>query len=239
MWNSEVILRALCWTFVHSLWQGLVAAIIAGLLIAATKKTKAYLRYNLLVLLFGVFMIVVAVTFVRELSHDRSASENSSSTILQNTPNINLLPFGKTTSYHNLDQENFVGALAAYFNEHASTIVLLWFIFFIVHCLKLFSGLSHVRRLRKSAVVPSSEWKALVTRLSERLGIKHTAVLMESSLVTIPLTFGCSKAIILVPLGLLSNLPPNQVEAVLLHELAHIRRKDYLVNLLQNVVEII
>src|SRR5687767_9696069 len=113
MWNFEVILKALCWTFVHSLWQGLVAAIIAGLLIAATKKTKAGLRYNLLLLLFGFFMTVVAVTFVNELLHDRSANRESSSTILRNTPNINLLPFAKTTSYHNLDQENFAGELAA------------------------------------------------------------------------------------------------------------------------------
>jgi len=53
------------------------------------------------------------------------------------------------------------------------------------------------------------------------------------------MVIGLVKPAILVPLGLLSNLPPGQVEAVLLHELAHIRRKDYLVNLLQSFAEAI
>jgi hypothetical protein len=57
--------------------------------------------------------------------------------------------------------------------------------------------------------------------------------LRESGIVSVPLTMGMLKPIVLLPLGLLSNLPPDQVEAILLHELAHIRRKDYFVNLLQ------
>jgi len=63
--------------------------------------------------------------------------------------------------------------------------------------------------------------------------------LLESSLVEVPMMAGVFKPVILVPLGLLTQLPPRQVEAILLHELAHIRRKDYFVNLLQSIAEII
>ena len=239
MWNSEVVLKAICWTFVHSLWQGLIAAIIAGLLIAVTKKTKAALRYNLLLLLFGLFVLAVTVTFINQVSGAQSSSVNTSSGILRSTPNIFLLPFSRTNSISHQDQETFIGILTSFFNEYASAIVLLWFVFFSVHSIRLFSGVLQIRQLRKSAVVSSSEWKSLVEFLSEKVGLKQTVVLMESSLANVPLTFGCVKAIILIPLGLLSNLPADQVEAVLLHELAHIRRKDYVVNLMQNMVEII
>ena len=115
MWNSEVVLKAICWTFVHSLWQGVFVAIIAGLLIVVTKKTKAVFRYNLLLLLFGFFMLVVAVTLAIELSHDRSAKENSNSTILRSTPNLLLLPFSKSLSYNYQPHENFIGTLFTFF----------------------------------------------------------------------------------------------------------------------------
>ena len=238
MWNSEVVVKAICWTLVHSLWQGVITAIIAGLLIVATKKTKADLRYNLLLLLFGIFVLVVAVTFINQVSGHQSSSVNTSS-VLRNTTNIFPLPFSGTNAFGHLHQGNFVDILTTFFNEYASAIVLLWFVFFSVHTVRLFSGVSQIRQLRKSAVITSSEWTSLVKLLGEKMGVKQTVVLMESSLAKVPLTFGYLKAIIIIPLGLLSHLPPDQVEAVLFHELAHIRRKDYMVNLMQNMVEII
>ena len=69
--------------------------------------------------------------------------------------------------------------------------------------------------------------------------MKSLHSLLESAIVKVPVVIGLLKPVILLPLGLLSNLPPDQVEAVLLHELAHIRRKDYLVNLLQSFAEVV
>ena len=60
--------------------------------------------------------------------------------------------------------------------------------------------------------------------------------LLESSLAGVPVVVGYC-AVILMPVGLLTGLPAGQIEAILLHELAHIRRRDYLVNLLQTFVE--
>ena len=56
-------MKALVWTFVHSLWQGLLAALIAAVIITATKRTRAQIRYNLLGLLFIAFLIGSVVTF--------------------------------------------------------------------------------------------------------------------------------------------------------------------------------
>jgi hypothetical protein len=67
--------------------------------------------------------------------------------------------------------------------------------------------------------------------------IKMPVILLESSLVKVPSVTGFFKPIILIPIGLLSNLPHDQMEAILLHELAHIRRKDYFVNFMQCLAE--
>jgi GWxTD domain-containing protein len=73
--------------------------------------------------------------------------------------------------------------------------------------------------------------------LSESLRISRPVALLESSLADGPIVLGHFRPLILMPVGLLAGLPPSQVEAILTHELAHVRRHDYLVNLLQRFVE--
>ena len=65
----------------------------------------------------------------------------------------------------------------------------------------------------------------------------RTVALLESCLTEVPVVMGVIRPVILMPVGLLAGLPVGQVDAILLHELAHIRRYDYLVNLMQAVVE--
>ena len=78
-----------------------------------------------------------------------------------------------------------------------------------------------------------------MNELAVRIGIIKQVTLLQSSLAKIPMVIGHLKPIILFPIGILNALPANEVEAILLHELAHIRRNDFLINLLQQFVEII
>ena len=77
----------------------------------------------------------------------------------------------------------------------------------------------------------------IAARLSRRLHIARPVRLLRSTLVDVPTVIGWLKPVILLPATALSGLNPHQLEAILAHELAHIRRHDYLVNLLQTVVE--
>src|SRR6185503_4948505 len=130
--------------------------------------------------------------------------------------------------------ERFVG----FINANASIVVLIWAVFFLFHCIKLITGLAGIQRMRnyRSHASPD-EWRIRLDQLSETLGLKQSILLLQSEIVKVPVAIGFLKPIILVPLGLLSNLPAEQVETILLHELAHIRRKDYLVNIMQRFVE--
>lgn len=106
--------------------------------------------------------------------------------------------------------------------------------------LRLAGGWVYARRLCRRKVQPTSqEWRSLLSRLARQLGIKQRVQILESSLATIPTVIGWLKPVILLPTAALAGLSPTQLEAILIHELAHIRRLDYLVNLLQTLVEIL
>ena len=95
-----------------------------------------------------------------------------------------------------------------------------------------------VQRLRTRGVCSAPDnWQRELARLSARLGVKRMVVLLESCLADVPILIGHFRPVILMPIGLLTGLPVAQIEAILLHELAHIKRRDYLVNLLQRLAE--
>ena len=104
--------------------------------------------------------------------------------------------------------------------------------------LRLISGWLWVQRLKSHGASPAADgWQHIVARLSRRLHIAHHVRLLESTLVDVPTVIGWIKPVVLLPASALAGLSPQQLEAILAHELAHIRRHDYLVNLLQTLVE--
>jgi beta-lactamase regulating signal transducer with metallopeptidase domain len=93
------------------------------------------------------------------------------------------------------------------------------------------------QRLRCGGVTPPDEVLTLVRKMARRLGIRRTVSVRQTLKVTAPMVIGWIKPVLILPASILSGLAPHELEAVLAHELAHIRRHDYLVNLLQAVVE--
>ena len=91
---------------------------------------------------------------------------------------------------------------------------------------------------RRWVLEAGDHWNHKLHELAAKLGIKKSIVFLQSSLAKVPMVIGHLKPVLLFPMGLLSNLPQDEVEAILLHELAHIKRNDFLVNLLQQFAEI-
>ena len=104
--------------------------------------------------------------------------------------------------------------------------------------LRLFSGWMWVQRMKSHDAQPVHEGlEAMGRRLMRRLHIVRAVRFLESRIVDVPTVIGWLRPVVLLPVSTLAGLTPRQVEAILAHELAHIRRHDYLVNLLQTVVE--
>ncbi len=94
------------------------------------------------------------------------------------------------------------------------------------------------RRLRQTGVCSAPDlWQERLSVLTRRLGLSRPVGLLESCLAGVPVVMGHLRPVILMPVGLLTGLPAGQIESILLHELAHIRRYDYLANMLQTSVE--
>jgi beta-lactamase regulating signal transducer with metallopeptidase domain len=98
-------------------------------------------------------------------------------------------------------------------------------------------GLGRVRRLSRQGRPAGEETQTLARELGRRLGIHRAVTLLESAAVAVPAVVGWLRPVVLVPASTLAGLAPKQLEAILAHELAHVRRHDYLVNLFQAVVE--
>jgi beta-lactamase regulating signal transducer with metallopeptidase domain len=104
--------------------------------------------------------------------------------------------------------------------------------------IRLAIGWRAVHRLRRRASLPADgAWQAVLSRLCDRLHIRSSVKVLESGLVDVPTMIGWLRPVILWPPALLSGLSVEQFEALLAHELAHVRRHDYLVNLIQTAIE--
>jgi GWxTD domain-containing protein len=108
---------------------------------------------------------------------------------------------------------------------------------FLFYLHSLWSWLAAQRLRRNGVCAAIAPWPERMRLLADKLKISKPVVLLESCLTAVPVVIGYFRPVVLLPLGLLTGLRPEQVEAILIHELAHIHRHDYLVNLLQRCVE--
>ena len=117
-------------------------------------------------------------------------------------------------------------------------VLLVWLSGVAILTLRLLAGWLWVQRLRSRGTAPApATWQKITARLSKRLHIARPIRLLESAMVEVPTVIGWLRPVVLMPASALSGMGPPQLEAILAHELAHIRRHDYLVNLLQTLVE--
>jgi beta-lactamase regulating signal transducer with metallopeptidase domain len=116
-------------------------------------------------------------------------------------------------------------------------IVAAWLLGVAAFSLRLAAGWRFTLRLRAASHPAPAEWQQLMQRTAERVGATRPVRLLVSTLADVPMVVGWLRPAILAPLGSLTGLPTEHIEALLAHELAHIRRHDYLASILQSVAE--
>jgi uncharacterized protein (TIGR03435 family) len=124
--------------------------------------------------------------------------------------------------------------------QFLSWVVAFWLAGATAFSLRLLFGWLAAERLRYRMVrVAPADWQRILDRLKTRLSVARPVRLLVSGLVEVPAAIGWLRPVVLVPAGALAGLPPAQMEALLLHELAHVRRHDYFVHVLQSAMEAI
>lgn len=215
--SSSPLAAALGWSILHSLWQGALAAA----LLALSFNHSARWRYAAACIALLAMLAAFAATCAMSLPETRTAVQAR----LLPPPLPRPLAVAPNLAPWTL------AAVAPWLAPFWMAGVLLFY-------LRQAAGLLAIRRLRSRGTVrPPDRWQSEVDRLAARLAIRRPVRLLESALTEVPVVLGHLRPVILLPLDLLGRLPAGQMEAILLHELAHIRRHDYLVNCLQRLVE--
>lgn len=210
------LLEALGWAVLNSLWQLALLWVLFQIFTSAfrlTSRTKGSLAAILLVAGFGWFIYTFFEAWVSVPSAGLSAALADSTGIYE----VNVW---------------LSRALPA-----ASIIYLVLLLGPVLHFIKNYRYVQVIRTYGLTKM--NVEWRMFVKRISSNIDLKRKVSVWVSDLVSSPVTIGFIKPVILIPIAALNNLTTQQLEAILLHELSHIKRDDYLVNLIINVIKTI
>lgn len=237
----QALTSALGWTLLHSLWQGALAALVVAALMLLLHRSSSTIRYFVAVTaLFTTFCMTVATFMVLYDAASEIGPANATTTVSSGMATISsaVRPWKITQPAVMFPAQ--LAAYAQYFNYHLPVIVTVWLVGMALLLVRTLGGLAYVQRLKHYRVqnLPL-EWQQRLANLRRQILIDQSVRLVESAMVKVPLIIGYLKPVILLPIGTIAGLPVKQVEAILAHELAHIRRQNYLVNLLQSIVEIV
>ncbi len=223
--------QSLGWALIHSLWQVALIAGLVKLLLAQIPARQAQWRYW--IAMSGLFscLLLLVLTQWWYYQPDTEATATLPLTELTNADWIKLQEQTQA-----LADTSWLDLL----NANTYWISLIWVVGFLLLSLKYVLLYFYSQHLRQRGVQPlTAEWQERFDRLVARTGITRQVICQISSRVKNPLTIGHLKPLVLVPVGFFNMLSPEQAEAVLLHELAHIRRHDYLFNLIQTTIRLI
>jgi uncharacterized protein (TIGR03435 family) len=234
MLSSEAWVERLGWTLVHFLWQGLAIALLyAAVDTIMASRFSANGRYLLACAALVAMMAAPLTTW--ELMGPPAASPDAAYQI-HGIPSV-------PSATSNAGAATLPDSVRAIVPEvqpapFLAWVVVVWLFGAAALWVRLAGGWVVAARIRSMLVRRAPpEWQHTLQKLGAQIGLSRPVRLLVSALVHVPTVVGWLRPVVLVPVGSLEGLPAEYVEALLLHELAHIRRHDYLVNILQSVAE--
>ena len=235
------LVRALGWTLLHSLWQGAVVALALVGLLLLLRGHSARVRYATAAAALSLLLLLSLATFVRYYQAAAPAEVVQVGAYAEVVTESETMPADAVVApATTVVAPTGLQRALDYFDQNLPIVVLAWLLGLLAMTLRLLGGLAYVQRLRHYRVRPlGAEWQARLRALSERAGVRRSVALLESARVRVPLVVGHLRPVILLPLGTVTGLSQSYMEAILAHELAHVVRRDYLLNLLQSIAEIL
>lgn len=234
---TEALVNALGWTLLHSLWQGALVALTLALLLVLLQRHAATTRYYLATGGMLLQLLFSGITFAHYYTSGSAEATTTQAAVqvLNYTDAAVIVPEATTVS---IWQDPLVVA-QAYFEQHLPLLVTCWLLGLVVMALRFMGALAYMQRLRFRSALLGDKWQEIKQHIAAQVGVRQAVQLAESAMVKVPMVIGFAKPVILLPIGAVAGLSTAQVEAILAHELAHIRRNDYLVNLVQSMVDIL
>ncbi|MEI6893186.1 MAG: TonB family protein [Colwellia sp.] len=227
---NNPFLYSLSLTLVHFLWQGLLVGLMLKSTLLIIDKNKAKLRYGLASFSMLANLIIVIFTFV--MVYPDSGTSNNLSPIP-----LNNLVAELTQQWTMLTYQELIPSILAYVLPY---LAIFWLATIVMLAGKLLIEVRNVNHLPwHASVSPTATLLARFDELAKQLELPKTPKLVISLKAKVPMAIGWLKPVVLLPASMVTGLGPSQLEMLILHELAHIRRHDYLVNFLQTLIELL
>ena len=231
--------QALGWTLLHFVWQGTLIAFVLAAALHALRRHAAHVRYAVACGALALLLVIPAITLYlyaganTETPADRPAGAASVTPASPAATAPALRPAASPETPATWQQEaNGLLRVAL------PWLVMLWMMGVLALSVRYLAGWTYTSVMRRRRIREvGRRWQEQVARLSEQMGVRQAVRLVSSALVQVPTVIGWLRPVILMPVSVFAGLTPRQVELILAHELAHIRRHDYLVNLMQAVCE--
>jgi beta-lactamase regulating signal transducer with metallopeptidase domain len=215
--------NALGWSIIHSIWQASIWYILYSLYILVQPSLSAKNKHNAA---FGT-QISIFISFILTFIYFYRSPEQV----------LDL----RTLNPEELKNLMIIGTQEGFKLENLLPYVVVGYVFgFLVQVILLFNSLIKLRTLKYKGLdsIPEN-WKGIYSTAKTKLKVTKSVGLYLSNKISVPITLGHIKPFILFPLAYANKMEPAQIEAILLHELAHVKRHDYLFNLLKVGIETI
>jgi beta-lactamase regulating signal transducer with metallopeptidase domain/archaellum component FlaC len=227
-----LVVPSLGWALLDFVWQGVLIGCLAALAMGLLRGARPQLRYALAC---AALLLCAALPLAGTLQRVFEAQAGGT-----------ILPLGAIgmAAGAEADRAPLLAARVASWEpllqQRLPLLMCFWSCGAGLLALRLVLGLAWVRRRSQPGrYAHDAAWQARVERLARRFGVARRVALGLVDDLPSPVTAGWWRPVILVPASLVSGMPPDLLEALLAHEMAHIKRCDYLVNLLQSAIEIV
>ncbi len=230
------LINSLGMTLIHSLWQILAVYIILRIVLSLLKGSESNARYNISALA----MLIVLLLSIATFSFYQNIDTSDESLVFYHLVQNNEQGSERVLSYP-IPQANELNITI----EDSEFNYLPWLVLgylggIIFLSFRLLIGIIYLRKYKFQGIVKiSAELEELFFKTLKKIRIRREVRILESVLTQVPFILGYFKPVVIVPVGIFTHLPYNQVEAIIAHELAHIKRNDFLVNIVQSIIELL
>ena len=234
MLSSAPWVERLGWTLIHFLWQGAAIAAVYAAARAVAHASRPQARYLLACAALALMMAAPLATWWMLRPANAAADAAYRIASAPAAPSADAA----ANAGARLPDSVRAAISAEQPARFLPWVVAVWFAGAIAFWIRLVGGWVLAARMKSALVrLPPLAWQQLARNLGARIGLGRPVRLLVSAWVQAPVVIGWLRPVVLMPVGALGGLPAEQVEALLLHELAHIRRHDFLVNILQSMSE--
>ena len=229
-------LQAVAWTLIHFCWQAAAVAIVYRLLCVAVARRSSQTRYVVALAALLLMLASAGATFVWEMRDVRSPSPAFAATGASLQAALTMQEFPRTMAPGVVASQQSPDNLSL--ASMLPWIDGLWIMGVVVLSMRSLGGWWILHRLRASATVHApAAVHASFQRIASAIGLRRPVLLRVSSVIAGPMTVGALRALVLLPITAVTSLSSEELEVVLAHELAHVRRADFLWNLIQTLAE--